>query len=141
MSLEIIKPGLFTTVQDLGRPGFQHDGVMVNGPMDDAAHRLANLLVGNDENAAALEITLHGPILVFAGDTLIAVTGADFAVTAAGAPVPGPPSPCAVVLMFPSCWAAAAPACAAIGAAGRAGCSVRATCCPMAKAAPCPFPA
>jgi antagonist of KipI len=88
MSLEVIKPGLLTTVQDLGRPGFQHDGVMVNGPMDAAAHQLANLLVGNDDHAAALEITLHGPVLIFDRDTLVAITGADIAVTAGGVAVP-----------------------------------------------------
>ena len=76
----VIRPGLLTTVQDLGRWGYQDRGVPVAGPMDSFSHRLANRLVGNDEQAAALEITLVGPELRAAGELLCAVTGALFEV-------------------------------------------------------------
>ncbi len=77
-ALRILKPGLLTTVQDLGRWGHQVDGVPVAGPMDAFSHRLANQLVGNDPDAATLEVTLIGPELVVDADTTIAVCGADF---------------------------------------------------------------
>jgi len=77
MSLQIERPGLLSTVQDLGRTGLQHLGVPVNGVMDELAHRLANLLVGNDEGEATLEMTLAGPRLRFGEDAVIAVCGAD----------------------------------------------------------------
>jgi biotin-dependent carboxylase-like uncharacterized protein len=76
MNIEVIKPGLATTVQDLGRPGYYHLGIPLSGALDQYALRLANLLVGNDEGAAALECTLMAPELLFKGDTLFAVTGA-----------------------------------------------------------------
>ena len=59
----VVKPGLLTTVQDLGRWGHQASGVPVAGPMDMYSHRLSNRLVCNEEEAAALEITLVGPDL------------------------------------------------------------------------------
>lgn len=74
---EVIKPGLLTTVQDLGREGRQHHGIPAGGPMDRQAARVANLLLGNDEHDAFLEVTLTGPELRFLRDTWIAVTGAD----------------------------------------------------------------
>lgn len=74
---EVVKPGTLTTVQDLGRPGWQHLGISVGGAMDRQAARVANLLLGNDENDALLEITLIGPELKFLRDTWIAVTGAE----------------------------------------------------------------
>src|SRR5919106_501195 len=70
------KPGLLTTVQDLGRWGHQDRGVGVAGPMDAVSHRLANLLVGNEASAATLEITLIGPEVEFEHAALFAVTGA-----------------------------------------------------------------
>ena len=79
MSIKVIKPGLLTTVQDLGRYGHQQEGVIVSGSMDTLAMRVANLLVGNPENTAALEITLQGPVLYFEQDLLVALTGADMA--------------------------------------------------------------
>ena len=60
-----MRPGLLTTVQDLGRWGNQVVGVPVAGPMDSYSHRLANLLVGNGGDAATLEVTLIGPELQF----------------------------------------------------------------------------
>lgn len=88
MSLEILKPGLLTTIQDTGRYGYQKQGVMVNGPMDSFALRIANLLVGNDEREGALEITLLGPKIRFAEQMLIAVCGADLSPRIGGQPLP-----------------------------------------------------
>ncbi len=84
----VVRPGLLTTVQDLGRWGFQHLGVPAAGAMDHRALRLANLLCGNEENSAALEITLDGPQLLFHRDTCIAVTGADLGPLLDDRPVP-----------------------------------------------------
>ncbi|MFO1318397.1 MAG: biotin-dependent carboxyltransferase family protein [Burkholderiales bacterium] len=75
MSIDVVRPGLLTTLQDLGRPGRQHLGVPVNGAMDEISHRLANMLVGNDEREATLELTLHGPTLRFQEDVVIALCG------------------------------------------------------------------
>ena len=77
MSIHIVAPGTLTSVQDLGRFGHTHIGVGHAGAMDTVALRLANLLVGNDENAAALEITLRGPTLRFDDDAIIAITGGE----------------------------------------------------------------
>jgi biotin-dependent carboxylase-like uncharacterized protein len=79
---------MLTTVQDLGRHGYQGVGVPVSGPMDLYSHRLANQLVGNDPRAAALEITLLGPELVADNDVTCALTGADISVTIDGRPAP-----------------------------------------------------
>jgi antagonist of KipI len=75
--LRVAEAGLLTTVQDLGRHGYQRDGVPVSGAMDPFALRVANLLVGNDPGAAGLEATLSGPVLEFAEEALIALAGAD----------------------------------------------------------------
>ena len=77
MSVRVLAPGLLTTVQDGGRRGHAAIGVGAAGAMDAVSLRLANLLVGNAQDAAALEITLRGPRLRFERDTLIAITGAD----------------------------------------------------------------
>lgn len=77
MSLEVVKPGLATTVQDLGRPGHYDVGIPLSGAMDRFALRAANMLVGNDEGAAALEIVFMGPALRFAAAALVAVAGAE----------------------------------------------------------------
>ncbi len=84
---KVIKPGLFTTVQDLGRFGFQKYGVPVSGVMDVYAFVTANLLVGNNVNDACLEITLLGPELEFLKEAQIAVTGAALSPTINGASV------------------------------------------------------
>jgi antagonist of KipI len=76
--LRVEKPGLFTTVQDLGRPHALSAGVPTGGAMDRFAHRAANLLTGNDEGAATLECTLSGPVLAALRPCLVAITGADF---------------------------------------------------------------
>lgn len=86
-TIRVLRPGLHTTVQDLGRWGHQALGVPVAGPMDTFSHRLANLIVGNDNSAATLEITLIGPELEFEADATVAVCGADFDISANGQPV------------------------------------------------------
>ena len=73
-----LEPGLLTTVQDLGRPGWAAFGVPVAGALDEEALRLANRLVGNAESAAALEITLVGPVLRVSGALDVAVVGGSF---------------------------------------------------------------
>jgi antagonist of KipI len=80
--IEVVDPGQFTTVQDLGRPGWQAQGVPVGGAVDALALRLANLVVGNPEGAAALECSLSGPVLLFEAETWIGLAGA----TVAGLP-------------------------------------------------------
>lgn len=77
MSLRVLKPGLQTTVQDLGRRGYAALGVGTAGAMDDIALRLANALVGNACGAAALEMTLDGAELRIEEDAAIALTGAE----------------------------------------------------------------
>lgn len=76
-AIEVLDAGALTTVQDLGRYGFQRYGVPVSGAMDAFALRIANLLVGNLEGAAALELTITGPQLLFLDNAVIAVAGAD----------------------------------------------------------------
>ncbi len=76
MAIEVVEPGLLTTVQDLGRVG-QKLGLSASGAMDPFALRVANALAGNDPGAAALEITLMGPRLTFTQGAVVAVTGAD----------------------------------------------------------------
>lgn len=88
MSISVLKPGLLTTVQDLGRFGYQKEGLVVSGALDAAALRMANMLVGNPEAAAGLEITLRGPTLRFEVDALLAFTGADLGASLAGQLVP-----------------------------------------------------
>lgn len=77
-ALRIIRAGLLSTVQDLGRWGSQASGVPVAGPMDAYSHRLANRLAENDEGAAALEVTLVGPEIEAQGSMVCAVAGAEF---------------------------------------------------------------
>lgn len=87
--MKVIKPGLLTTVQDLGRFGLQHLGVVPCGAMDPVALELANALVGNPRDAAALEITVLGPELAFEADALVALCGAEMAAKVEGKPLPG----------------------------------------------------
>lgn len=88
MSVSVQRAGVQSTVQDLGRRGLQRFGVPVSGAMDAYSLCVANLLVGNEESAAALEMTLDGPTLVFDADTLIAIAGADLAPEIDGHAVP-----------------------------------------------------
>lgn len=88
MSITVIKPGLQSSFQDLGRHGHQHLGIPVGGAMDTRAHRLANLFAGNTEDQATLEITLSGPTLQFNSAACIAISGALLAPTLNSQPVP-----------------------------------------------------
>lgn len=75
--IRVTRGGLLTTVQDNGRRGMQQHGVVMAGAMDPVAHRVANLLVGNQPDAATLEATMLGPTLEFDEDALLAIAGAD----------------------------------------------------------------
>ena len=88
MSITVLNPGLLTTVQDMGRVGYQEFGVSVSGVMDPRATSLANILVGNEENEAVLECTMMGPQLRFDVDNCIAITGGDLGPTLDGQPIP-----------------------------------------------------
>ncbi|TDL91854.1 biotin-dependent carboxyltransferase family protein [Vibrio vulnificus] len=81
MSLRVIKPGLLTSIQDLGRKGFQQHGVIVSGAMDAHSLRIANMLVGNEQGEAALEITLMGPTIKVEKNCLISITGGNLSPT------------------------------------------------------------
>jgi biotin-dependent carboxylase-like uncharacterized protein len=86
--LEVIDGGMFATVQDLGRYGYQRYGIPVSGAMDPFALRAANLLAGNPEGDAGLEITLTGAQVRFLANTVVAVTGADLGPLLDGRPLP-----------------------------------------------------
>ena len=88
MTIHVVSPGAFTTVQDLGRPGWGSAGVPPSGAMDPYAFRTANLLAGNDESASALEITLQGPTLRFEAEATVALGGATVDADLDGTPVP-----------------------------------------------------
>lgn len=87
-AITVIRPGMLTTVQDLGRWGFQANGVPVAGPMDEYSHVLANRIAGNLPSAAALEVTLIGPELQAEAEVTCAVAGATFALTVGASTVP-----------------------------------------------------
>jgi antagonist of KipI len=86
--IHILRPGLLTTVQDAGRPGFRRFGVSASGALDRWAFTVGNRLLGNPDEAAALEITLQGPELLFEERTAIAITGADLTPSHQGLAVP-----------------------------------------------------
>ena len=88
MGIRVLKPGMLTTVQDLGRTGYQSQGFSVAGVMDKRSFKIANLLLDNPENEAVLEFTLIGPTLEFTSETIIAITGGDFQPTINGEPAP-----------------------------------------------------
>lgn len=81
------QPGILTTIQDGGRYGFQKYGVLVNGAMDMFALRVANILVGNSQDEAALEITLQGPSIELTEDITFAICGASLSPMLNGLPV------------------------------------------------------
>src|SRR5580704_9312043 len=85
--IQVQSPGLFTTVQDLGREGFGPMGVSPSGAADPISLRLGNRLVGNAEDAAALEMTLLGGAFLFPEGTVVALTGSDFGASLDGVPV------------------------------------------------------
>ena len=78
MAFKIIKPGLFTTIQDLGRAGYRARGVGPGGAMDVCAASIANWLVGNDERYPVIEMHFPGPGIIFEEDARISICGADF---------------------------------------------------------------
>ena len=88
MKMQILRPGLLTTVQDRGRHGLQYLGVVPCGAMDPVALELANALVGNAGGEAALEITVLGPEIAFETDALVALCGAEFDARVAGVSLP-----------------------------------------------------
>ncbi len=88
MTLTVIDPGLFTSVQDSGRWGHQSQGMPVAGAMDRWALGAANLLAGNSRNAAALEMTVKGGTFRFEKDTFAAIAGADMRAVLDGRPIP-----------------------------------------------------
>ena len=88
MGIRVLKGGMLTTVQDLGRTGYQSQGFSVAGVMDVRSFKIANLLLDNPENEPVLEFTLIGPTLEFTSATIIAITGGDFQPTVNDEPVP-----------------------------------------------------
>ncbi|MFZ7102133.1 MAG: biotin-dependent carboxyltransferase family protein [Peptococcaceae bacterium] len=86
--MKVISPGFLSTFQDLGRFGYQKYGMPVAGAMDEYSLRVANLLVGNREGEACLEITLLGPSLEFTAESVIALTGADLGAALNGRKLP-----------------------------------------------------
>lgn len=86
-AFRVLRPGWLTTIQDLGRPGYQRFGMPVGGAMDQLALRIANRLVGNPDGAAALEMTVQGPELEFDQEAVIALAGADLSPVIDGRPV------------------------------------------------------
>jgi antagonist of KipI len=88
MTIHVVTGGLQTTVQDLGRPAHQHQGIPGGGAMDRMAMRVANLLVGNSAGAATLEATLIGPALTFAKEGVIALAGADLEAAVGATSIP-----------------------------------------------------
>ncbi len=87
MGIKIVKAGMLTTVQDLGRIGFQKSGMVVGGAMDNLALRLGNIILGNSENEAGLECTTIGPTIIFTESQLISITGGDLSPSLDGVPV------------------------------------------------------
>lgn len=86
-TVEVLRAGALTTVQDQGRPGWGRFGVSPSGAVDPLALRVANILVGNEETAAALEITGPGVVLKIYGQALLCIVGADLGATLSGQPV------------------------------------------------------
>lgn len=85
--IRIKNSGLLTLIQDSGRCGYQQFGVPVSGVMDSFSHRVANILLGNNENEALLEITILGPEIEFMNDSLMAITGGDLSPVLNGEPI------------------------------------------------------
>lgn len=75
--IKVLKPGFYSTIQDMGRFGFQNYGVPYSGVMDTYAASVANMLVGNTKEAAVMEMTMTGPTLQFEDETIICLSGAD----------------------------------------------------------------
>ena len=115
MGVRVLKGGMLTTVQDLGRTGYQSQGFGVSGVMDVRSFKIANLLLDNPENEAVLEFTLMGPTLEFTSETIIAITGGDFQPQVNGKPIKNytavisylsvePEPEAAATSLFPATW-------------------------------------
>lgn len=87
-AFDVIKPGLSTTIQDLGRTGYQQYGVVVSGAMDEFALRVSNLLVGNKQDEATLEVIIMGPKFRLLTDTVLSICGADLSPKLDGEDIP-----------------------------------------------------
>jgi biotin-dependent carboxylase-like uncharacterized protein len=85
--LRVHSPGPLATIQDLGREGYQHQGVPVSGAMDEVACEIANRLLGNAPNAACIEITAGGAAFEALAPCVVAITGADLGATLSGRPL------------------------------------------------------
>jgi antagonist of KipI len=85
--IQVLEPGLFTTVQDLGREGYGPIGVSASGAADTISLRIGNRLLGNDQSAAGLEMTLLGGTFVFPDGAVIVLAGSDFGATLEEKPV------------------------------------------------------
>ena len=88
MGIKFLNGGFLTTIQDMGRTGYQESGMSVSGVMDQRSAVLANILVGNDENEGVMEVTLMGPMAEFTADNIIAVTGANLGAKLNGKELP-----------------------------------------------------
>lgn len=88
MSITVIKPGLLVTLQDAGRRGYGRYGIITAGAMDTSAYRIANRLVGNEDEQAVLEITWSGFAVEFHSDRWVAITGGDLSPSIEGVKVP-----------------------------------------------------
>lgn len=86
-TFEVLEPGILTTIQDLGRFGFSQFGVPPSGALDTFSLRVSNLLVGNEQGAACLEVTLRGLKIRALKEVVIAITGGDLSPTLNGEPL------------------------------------------------------
>ncbi|MHB8917529.1 MAG: 5-oxoprolinase subunit C family protein [Desulfocucumaceae bacterium] len=87
-TVKVIDGGALTTIQDLGRFGYQAYGVPQSGAMDGCAFRLGNIALGNPENSPGLECTVAGPVLEMQDDQILCITGADMGASLDGTPCP-----------------------------------------------------
>ena len=85
--IRVLKSGFYSSIQDLGRNGFQEFGVPTSGSMDSYSSALANFIIGNDNSCAVLEITMTGPTLEFLCNTVICITGANMSPSLNNLPV------------------------------------------------------
>ena len=88
MFIKVLKTGVQTTVQDLGRYGYSHFGISPSGPADSLSFRIGNMVVGNNEDLAGLEMTLLGGDFEFDLDTEVAITGSQFNISLNGKETP-----------------------------------------------------
>ena len=88
MYIKVLKTGVQTTVQDLGRYGYSHFGISSSGPADLLSFKIGNMIVGNTEDLAGLEVTLLGGDFEFDSDTVVAITGSQFNLSVNGKEAP-----------------------------------------------------